>query len=103
MKKFKQQVGKFDPRTIAIAISALVTILSGAIGISYFAGYSIRDMESRQEQMDVFNVKFEKLHEDIEEVKSESKEYVEQEVGGLRSDWERGQYQDDKRLEKLER
>jgi len=96
MKKSIENTKKvFDPRTIAILISVVVTVLGGCIGVSYFAGYSVRDMENREEDL-------KEMKQLIYEVKQTSREYVEQEVGGLRSDWERGQNQDEKRLEKLE-
>ena len=38
----------------------------------------------------------------IHKVESFAKEYVEQEVGGLRSDWERDRTMQNKRLDKLE-
>lgn len=40
--------------------------------------------------------------ERIEEVNKTTREYVEQEVGGLRSDWERDREAQEKRFEKLE-
>lgn len=86
---------KFDPRTIAILISAVVTVLGGAIGVSYFAGYSVRDMEKREEEV-------KELKHDIEEVRKYAKEYIEQENGGLRADWERDRLEQNKRIEKLE-
>lgn len=91
-----KQTAKFDPRTIAILISAVVTVLGGAIGVSYFAGYSIRDMEKRQEEVD-------DIKHAIDEVHLYAKELVEQEVGGLRSDWERDRKEIIKRLDKFEK